>query len=585
MFIQIARKCRWVKAKLFQVEIPRCTDCDGLVKPDITFFGEALPARFRELYHRDLKEADAVIVIGTSLNVNPFALLIKDKVLPFKTPRLLINREVVGEGGLFGFDFSGKWEDYLRDALFLGDCDDGCAKLAELLGFGEELDKLVQNEHDRIEKEWEIASKPDDAPLTSAVDASAAKKMLENAFQDLSIKQTDVHSFLAHAMSLGFNLHWAELVIATPPADAKDVPRDPPAETTESEDDSSKVLETTSIDAFVKYLKDKGCKKIVVMTGAGISTSAGIPDFRSPGTGLYDNLSKFDLPYPEAVFDIRYFRYRPEPFYALAKELYPGLFKPTKCHYFIRLLAEKDMLLRCYTQNIDTLERVAGIDGTLIVEAHGSFATARCVGQRQAPPEDSDDERPALSSFNACGKEYSQDWVKAKIFDGKIPTCTNCEGLVKPDITFFGEGLPTRFWTLHPPDLREADALIVIGTSLKVHPFASLVGRLPAKTPRLLINREVVGEGGRFGFDFSGETAEYQRDALFLGDCDDGCAKLAELLGFGGELDKLVQDEHDRIKKEWENPSKPDGAPPASPVGVSAIDKMLENAFQDLYIK
>jgi NAD-dependent histone deacetylase SIR2 len=110
-------------------------------------------------------------------------------------------------------------------------------------------------------------------------------------------------------------------------------------------------------------------------TGAGISTSAGIPDFRSPETGLYANLARLNLPYAEAVFDIAYFRNRPEPFYTLARELYPGKYRPTITHSFITLLHKKGLLLKLFTQNIDCLEREAGVPGDLIIEAHGSFAT------------------------------------------------------------------------------------------------------------------------------------------------------------------------------------------------------------------
>ncbi|KAI8851911.1 DHS-like NAD/FAD-binding domain-containing protein [Chytridium lagenaria] len=355
---------------------------------------------------------------------------------------------------------------------------------------------------------------------------------------------------------------------------------------------SLNILQDSSIESFVKYIKENDCKKIVIMTGAGISTSAGIPDFRSPGTGLYDNLAQYGLPFPEAVFSIKYFRMRPEPFYTLARELYPGSFKPTKCHYFIKLMAEKNMLLRNYTQNIDTLERVAEIPDSLIVEAHGSFANARCVGGRIPFVEDFEDD--GTPHAPACGKEYSQEWVKDKIYSGEIPTCDDCNGLVKPDITFFGESLPTRFWTLHPSDLTGADALIVIGTSLQVHPFASLISRVSMKTPRLLINREKVGINAVRGFDFTGETAEYRRDAFFGGDCDEGCQKLADLFGFGDELDKFVTSEHQRISVEPQRvmapmqpmlqTSPPTAIIPSSPVGVSAIDAMLGDAFKDLYL-
>ena len=69
---------------------------------------------------------------------------------------------------------------------------------------------------------------------------------------------------------------------------------------------------------FLEGLKDNKFKRIVIITGAGISVSAGIPDFRSPDTGLYANLKKFDLPYAEAIFTIDYFKEKPEPFYKLA---------------------------------------------------------------------------------------------------------------------------------------------------------------------------------------------------------------------------------------------------------------------------
>ena len=129
----------------------------------------------------------------------------------------------------------------------------------------------------------------------------------------------------------------------------------------------------------------------------------------------------------QAIFDINFFRENPEPFFKLAKELYPGTFSPTPSHLFIRLLERKGLLLRHYTQNIDTLERVAGISGDKLVEAHGTFHSARCI---------------------SCGKEYEQSWVKDKIFDDVVPTCEECNGLVKPDIVFFGENLPERFFNL-----------------------------------------------------------------------------------------------------------------------------------------
>lgn len=79
--------------------------------------------------------------------------------------------------------------------------------------------------------------------------------------------------------------------------------------------------------------------------------------FRTPGTGLYDNLQRYNIPYPEAIFELGYFYKNPKPFFDLAKELYPGKYFPNIIHYFIRYLFDQNLLHRVYTQNIDGLER------------------------------------------------------------------------------------------------------------------------------------------------------------------------------------------------------------------------------------
>ena len=120
--------------------------------------------------------------------------------------------------------------------------------------------------------------------------------------------------------------------------------------------------------------------RVLVMTGAGLSTPSGIPDFRTPGSGIYDNLQKFNLPYPEAIFDISYFRGNPQPFYTWAKEFFPGVhYQPNEGHYFIKALENHSKLLRLFTQNIDGLELIAGLPEEKLVFAHGSFASASCI--------------------------------------------------------------------------------------------------------------------------------------------------------------------------------------------------------------
>ncbi|KAE8225075.1 hypothetical protein CF319_g2105 [Tilletia indica] len=314
-----------------------------------------------------------------------------------------------------------------------------------------------------------------------------------------------------------------------------------------------------TIENVAQLIKKGQVKKVIVMAGAGISTSAGIPDFRSPETGLYANLAKYDLPYAEAIFDIDYFREHPQAFFTLSKDLYPGHFLPTRTHYFFRLLHEKGLLQRVFTQNIDTLERLAGIPASKIVEAHGSFASTHCT---------------------RCGSEVDPDWIRERILRGEVAYCEveRCVrqggpggkgGLVKPDIVFFGEALPKRFFSLID-DFQKADLLIVLGTSLKVQPFASLIDRVPSSCPRLLINLELVGDIGQdgdepegfrgmgsfiseSGFDFKGWGAggkRYARDVAYLGNADEGVDKIATICGWADELEKLMEEHHQELKTE-----------------------------------
>ncbi|NWS73621.1 SIR3 deacetylase, partial [Crotophaga sulcirostris] len=263
-------------------------------------------------------------------------------------------------------------------------------------------------------------------------------------------------------------------------------------------------------------LRRRECRRAVVMAGAGISTPSGIPDFRTPGSGLYSNLEQYNIPYPEAIFELAYFFANPKPFFTLAKELYPGSYRPNYAHYFLRLLHEKGLLLRLYTQNIDGLERVAGIPPDKLVEAHGTFATATCT---------------------VCRRNFPGEEFRGDVLADKVPHCPVCTGLVKPDIVFFGEELPQRF-LLHLTDFPMADLLFVIGTSLEVEPFASLAGAVRSSTPRVLINRDLVGP-----------FAWQQRpsDMAQLGDVVSGVQKLVELLGWTAEMEALIQKEKEKV--------------------------------------
>ncbi|CAH8635457.1 unnamed protein product [Heterobilharzia americana] len=173
----------------------------------------------------------------------------------------------------------------------------------------------------------------------------------------------------------------------------------------------SSKLESLDIDGISKLILSGQVKRVITMVGAGISTAAGIPDFRSSSSGIYDNLEEFNLPNPMAVFSIDYFRRNPKAFFEVARRLYRPEAKPTLAHYFIRLLHEKGILLRHYTQNVDNLERLSGLPEEKLIEAHGTFNTGHCID---------------------CKEQYDFQFMLGKIMAKKIPVCVKCQGVVKP---------------------------------------------------------------------------------------------------------------------------------------------------------
>jgi len=264
-----------------------------------------------------------------------------------------------------------------------------------------------------------------------------------------------------------------------------------------------KLEHVNNLDDVVSLIKKS--KKIIILTGAGISVSAGIPDFRSKD-GIYARLSiDFpDLPDPQAMFDINYFKKDQRPFFKFAKEIYPGQFKPSISHKFIKLIENHGKLLRNYTQNIDTLEKSANIENVLT--CHGSFATATCTN---------------------CKYKVDGSQIKDDIFAQRIPLCPKCSNntntdamcVMKPDIVFFGEGLPEEFHDSMDKDKNECDLLIVIGSSLKVKPVALIPTSIPAHVPQILINRE--------------HLSHMTFDVELLGDSDIIIEELCHRLGDG----------------------------------------------------
>eukprot|EP00931_Biecheleriopsis_adriatica_P006974 TRINITY_DN108315_c0_g1_i1.p1 TRINITY_DN108315_c0_g1~~TRINITY_DN108315_c0_g1_i1.p1 ORF type:complete len:356 (-),score=86.91 TRINITY_DN108315_c0_g1_i1:78-1145(-) len=293
------------------------------------------------------------------------------------------------------------------------------------------------------------------------------------------------------------------------------------------EERRERMLESFDFPGIARYVAEHTCKRIVVICGAGISTSAGIPDFRTPGSGLYDNLQRFNLPKPQSMFDLEYFREYPAAFYELARELWPGTYNPTPAHHFLRLLSDKGVLLRCYSQNIDSLECQAGLPAEKLVAAHGNFDAAHVI---DTDPEVEVD----VAVLKGALDKGERGWQMLSRAYGN---------LVKPKIVFFGEELPRRFSELHTRDLLSCDLLLVMGTSLAVQPVAGLVAKASRSAPRVLINQEAVGtcDVSKGGFRFHLEGEDNWRDVWWQGDCDSGCRELADVLGWGEDLEALIE--------------------------------------------
>jgi NAD-dependent SIR2 family protein deacetylase len=265
-----------------------------------------------------------------------------------------------------------------------------------------------------------------------------------------------------------------------------------------------KLPDVTNEDDAIKLIEN--AKKIVVLSGAGISVACGVPDFRSPG-GLYDQIKeKYNLTDPQLLFDINYIRKDQVPFYDFAAQLFPSSdLKPSKAHRFIKLLQDKGKLLRNYSQNIDTLENQVGISPDNLILCHGSFATFSC---------------PA-------GHRVDGSLIKPKLDSKHIPQCEVCNDptgkmFLKPDIVFFGEALPDTFRSHIRQDVKEADLLIVMGSSLRVQPVAlvpHLLGSEAPNTPQLLFNRELVAQPHEF-------------DYAFLSDIDPAVERVCQALGW-----------------------------------------------------
>lgn len=207
---------------------------------------------------------------------------------------------------------------------------------------------------------------------------------------------------------------------------------------------SSQLLD--GIEFAAELLRE--ARHAVILTGAGLSTPSGIPDFRSEGTGLWANDQ------PLEVASLLTFRTHPEVFFDWFRPLVGQIFnaKPNAAHLALAQLEAGGYIKAVITQNIDMLHHKAG--SSRVMELHGTLRTLSCT---------------------QCYRQFGyENYLLAFVENGKIPYCPVCNSLLKPDVILFGEQLPQLKLMEAQREARKCDLMIVIGSSLEVLPVAGL---------------------------------------------------------------------------------------------------------------
>jgi NAD-dependent deacetylase len=244
-------------------------------------------------------------------------------------------------------------------------------------------------------------------------------------------------------------------------------------------------------ERLAELIREAG--SVVALTGAGISVPSGIPDFRSPGTGLWENVN------PMEVAHIDVFRRDPERFWQFYGERFQALEdkRPNPAHEALAVLEQASLLDAVITQNIDRLHARAGSQE--LIEVHGTIAHSSCL---------------------RCESRYELvDVRRRQTADvGNVPRC-DCGEALKPDVVLFGEYLPVDALQRAERLATEADLLLCIGSSLEVYPVA----QLPAVT---------LAAGGRIAILTQGPT-QFDRQAIVRcsGDVVDELERVIAALG------------------------------------------------------
>jgi len=283
-----------------------------------------------------------------------------------------------------------------------------------------------------------------------------------------------------------------------------------------------KTQEGRTLEGLARLWAEKRIgKRVVVMMGAGVSTGAGIPDIRDRQSPAFAEMQRQHGPQsPQDLLSKQKFIDDPGPLCTWLNGFLEvqATAQPTASHVFLKILSDKGLLLRCYTQNIHGLEVAAGVPSERVVMTHGSLENPLCA---------------------KCGEPADEIGFKRALRVGQIPQCCRCLCPVQPDLVFFKEStkIPRDF----ERDLDSCDLLLMMGTSLQLNPFSALAARVQPLVPRVLLHPDKVyiadcrHESRQLDFD----SVRAYRDLWLGGDCDDTIRQLVRLLAWQIDLQSL----------------------------------------------
>jgi NAD-dependent deacetylase len=249
-------------------------------------------------------------------------------------------------------------------------------------------------------------------------------------------------------------------------------------------------LATAELERLAELLGQS--RRAVALTGAGVSVPSGIPDFRTPETGLW---AKVD---PMQVAHISVFESDPERFWSYYRQRFQALGdkEPNRAHVALAELERRGLIEGVITQNIDRLHRAAGSQN--VIEVHGSIETSSCLD---------------------CGASFGLNQVDDLLDQRGVAICSACGGAVKPDVVLFGELLPEEAMARATELAEGAELMLCVGSSLAVHPVAEL--------PRLTLSH-----GGALAIVTKGETPyDGEAELKLEGEVDEELAALVAALG------------------------------------------------------